>query len=862
MSTTFSYAQAARGQLATAPASQATASQALSTTSSQSRDAAAVSTGTTPSAALSTTSNDADASDTTPQTFVQPESVSKGNPENSTQEIKETVPSTETNGTSSLPGQSIKKPSVESSPYGTERRGKSSISARSSDTSDNKKARKGKKGKGSEKDLEQDQNDEKEKEDEPPKVPLSEAPIPTVNIWAQRAKEQQAKTPVAPARATSGQSTNNLPASVEAKPKSAATEGEASATQNKPAPSAGKHSKKANDSVRDNDRRTAPRGSRIGDKPTAEALPPVADVSLWPTPESAAVEVKTLDKEKVGNEEVREDSKQDAAPKGKTNWVSVPYVPTPVFQTQLPTRTARGGRAGGASRGGREAGPRGNHAGAVNAVDRSQNAAGAKSVNGPHERTASITPHTAKRASVDVSSSRDARKASGAKETLKATPAQASSINGVDDTSRPGQNDSSSNTSNQVQATPGSAGTDKRAEAGSRQPDQSKDTPVQNAKESNHHGKSEGGSRDRPRGGQRGRGGHAGANGQNHHHSHGSYPSNAQGYPAPGSVPRQNSYPNLSQQMAYGAPFAGAGPAPGHRSSGQRNNSTSGAFYGRSSSGRGSRGPPVQTPNFHFDPSMHPVSAFPGQTPYYFEQNLLPLVSQQLTYYFSVDNLIKDTWLRKHMDSQGFVFLDVIMNFKRMRSLTQDANLIRAACLESSQQIELVTGYEDGRERIRRVGDWEQFVLPKGQRHEAVDGDDGPIQFGRLDRQNFFPYQPPPMMIPPYGMESPAFSPTNVDHQFAPYMNGVYPHAMINGVNGHAGHGESQLSATVPEFSPAGGSSASDLEPTANNESVSAPGVKNFVGASTNGDAHLTNGAVAQPYQNGVVANGQQTEEH
>jgi la-related protein 1 len=264
---------------------------------------------------------------------------------------------------------------------------------------------------------------------------------------------------------------------------------------------------------------------------------------------------------------------------------------------------------------------------------------------------------------------------------------------------------------------------------------------------------------------------------------------------------------------------------------------------------------------------MHPASAFPGQAPYYPEQNMMALVTRQLEYYFSIENLLKDEWLRGHMDSQGFVLFDVIADFKRMKAMTQDKNLILAAC-EGSAEIELVVGNDDGRERIRRRHGWEKWVYPLGSRHAGANYDQGPNGY---HVRNFYPYQPP--MMPPYAMESPSvFSPNGFDAHFSPYMNmGMYGYGngMGNGVNGHAATPrDSQLSAAVPEFSPAAGPSGSDLE-----RGTHAEGPK---GAPTSGDVHgndagnavtlngdappTTNGShegssateIVQPYTNGI----------
>jgi la-related protein 1 len=450
MSTAFSYAQAARGQTsAQPPAPQSVASQAASTTSSQSRDAATTSTtsasASAASAAPSTTSNDVDANDITPKPSSQPESLSKGEAETDTYQSKEEDLSQKAalSATASpLPIEDTKKQAMENPTQGTERRLKApTASTRTSDVSDNKKSRKGKKSKGAEKDSEQDPA-EKEKEAEAPKVQLSEAPIPAVNIWQLRAKEAQQKVTPSPALRPTANSSNNLaPSTSDPKPKPSSSGIENSTTQNRPTSNGLKSQKKGNDSTRENNehapRRTAARGNRAGEKADKsekavyESLPSVADVSSWPTPVSAATEVKAPEKVEKPDEkeEPKEELKQDANHKGKTNWVQLPYVPSPSFQTQFQTRSGRGGRAGG-QRGGRENGTRGGHTGASNSVDKSQATTSAKASSGTQERAnentssgkAASLPHAAKRGSVDNTMSKDMRKASAGTNTEAAKP--------------------------------------------------------------------------------------------------------------------------------------------------------------------------------------------------------------------------------------------------------------------------------------------------------------------------------------------------------------------------------------------------------------------------------------------------------
>lgn len=92
-------------------------------------------------------------------------------------------------------------------------------------------------------------------------------------------------------------------------------------------------------------------------------------------------------------------------------------------------------------------------------------------------------------------------------------------------------------------------------------------------------------------------------------------------------------------------------------------------------------------------------------------------------YYFSMDNLLKDMYLRRHMDSQGFVCLDFISAFNRIKNLTTDIELLKLVCRQSSH-VQYLTG-EDGRDRLRRREGWEQWVLSMADR-DASAQNEGP----------------------------------------------------------------------------------------------------------------------------------------
>lgn len=136
-----------------------------------------------------------------------------------------------------------------------------------------------------------------------------------------------------------------------------------------------------------------------------------------------------------------------------------------------------------------------------------------------------------------------------------------------------------------------------------------------------------------------------------------------------------------------------------------------------------------------FMPGMYDVNGYPVSAMPYTQQmeadHLMQTVTMQVEYYFSVNNLIKDMFLRKHMDSQGFVFLDIIANFNRIKQLTQDREILKAVC-HHSQIIEIVIG-DDQKERVRKREGWEPFCLPIEQREPSAQTT-GPERLQQLER--------------------------------------------------------------------------------------------------------------------------------
>jgi la-related protein 1 len=182
---------------------------------------------------------------------------------------------------------------------------------------------------------------------------------------------------------------------------------------------------------------------------------------------------------------------------------------------------------------------------------------------------------------------------------------------------------------------------------------------------------------------------------------------------------------------------------------------------------------------------------------------IIPVIRQQIEYYFSVENLCKDTYLRRQMDSQGFVKFSTIAGFKRMRELVKDHEMMRAACT-LSDHIDYVYG-DDNVERLRARDGWHNWILSYDMRDEdARNEGPGNITF-------WYQYQHPhPYGVTPLAYVGPGsagmYSAFPDERVFQPvYGNGNYYDPVMNGggdPNGHVYGTGSQLSAAVQEFSP------------------------------------------------------------
>ncbi|KAF5765181.1 putative la-type HTH domain, winged helix-like DNA-binding domain superfamily [Helianthus annuus] len=124
---------------------------------------------------------------------------------------------------------------------------------------------------------------------------------------------------------------------------------------------------------------------------------------------------------------------------------------------------------------------------------------------------------------------------------------------------------------------------------------------------------------------------------------------------------------------------------------------------------------------FHGPPH---TSFFPA--PIYFPV-LDPLpdkIRKQIEFYFSIDNLVKDIYLRRCMDEEGWVPVNFIAGFNKVLCLTDNVQLI----LDVMQQSTVV---EVQGNKMRRRDDWVRWLMPPGVqdslgRHSQPGGGDPP----------------------------------------------------------------------------------------------------------------------------------------
>jgi len=177
------------------------------------------------------------------------------------------------------------------------------------------------------------------------------------------------------------------------------------------------------------------------------------------------------------------------------------------------------------------------------------------------------------------------------------------------------------------------------------------------------------------------------------------------------------------------------------------------------------------------------------------------------------------------MDSQGFVALNLLSNFARMKSLTTDLELIKFVCT-NSPELELRSG-ADGKDRVRKREGWEQWVLAMGERDPAARNDGPPAneqpltpsrqayeQYGsRMTTAQNDTYLNDASYSGYHGMPVP-FSPVSVASPSGPVQNPSHARHSMSAVDSEVfRHGQTSHGArNVPQIPHADGDSFPDTQ--------------------------------------------------
>lgn len=96
--------------------------------------------------------------------------------------------------------------------------------------------------------------------------------------------------------------------------------------------------------------------------------------------------------------------------------------------------------------------------------------------------------------------------------------------------------------------------------------------------------------------------------------------------------------------------------------------------------------------------------------PYFVNPMLRACIKTQLEYYFSVENLCRDIYLRLNMNAEGWIDLSFIAGFNRVKILTIDQELLADVLInECSALIE----YNPETRQLRKREDWPLWVYPE-----------------------------------------------------------------------------------------------------------------------------------------------------
>jgi la-related protein 1 len=141
-------------------------------------------------------------------------------------------------------------------------------------------------------------------------------------------------------------------------------------------------------------------------------------------------------------------------------------------------------------------------------------------------------------------------------------------------------------------------------------------------------------------------------------------------------------------------------------------------------------------------PSMGPIPTEANAIPQFipqqvmynpYPQDLNSLILETVSYYFSDVNLAKDIFLRRHMNSNGFVPLSILIGFNKLKNLTGgDMNLLLGA-LGNYPELEV------SNDKVRRAHNWQLWIIAYEKRLPAGQQEDDGV-FEKENKENAFPH--------------------------------------------------------------------------------------------------------------------------
>lgn len=122
------------------------------------------------------------------------------------------------------------------------------------------------------------------------------------------------------------------------------------------------------------------------------------------------------------------------------------------------------------------------------------------------------------------------------------------------------------------------------------------------------------------------------------------------------------------------------------------------------------------------------------------DPTLMEYVRKQIEYYFSEENLMRDLFLRRKMDAEGYLPVTLIASFHRVRALTTDINKVISA-IQASKKLQLVDNF-----KVRTVNDPTKWPIPDTIGNPVYISSQHPLSMHPLG----LPLQSiPPSHIPP-----------------------------------------------------------------------------------------------------------------